>query len=128
MEAQISIMTTEELLYIRRMQREYKQRFNKPLFIDITRMKGVPQRIMEHTAMDLSNVDNAYLEICNKYRITRDAIAASPRRLLKGSPEWRAAVEFSSCVLGNGWNISHAATLIKRHRSVIYYYGKYIHQ
>jgi hypothetical protein len=120
-------MTTEELMYIREMQRDFQEQFGRPLYIDVTRMKGVPQRIRDISTMDLTNIDKLFLEVCNKYRITRDAIKTSPRRLLKGTPEWRAAVEFSAAVLGQGWSPGYAAKLIGRDRSLIYYYGKYIH-
>lgn len=118
-------MTTKELMFIKRYQRDFKDTFGVPLIIDFPKMNGeevkeypkIPslqlflEESCERHGIDLADIrDRRYIG-----RAGNKGIGLRVKDVLR---------EYSKYVIKEGFNYKEAAKLIGRDRSLISYYGE----
>lgn len=111
---EINYMEAKEIAKIKEYQREFKQLFNKTLEIDWELMNNIQTKFSIKKLLEKSfKKHNANIEILYKRK-----------RINKGWTNEKLALrDFSKTIIKNKLNIEEAARVIKRDRSIIYYYA-----
>lgn len=128
-------METLELLKIKKYQREFFETFNKKLEIDWNAMNNViiNDVVILHRFSRNDNhlsMDKILIECLNKHNVSLENITNRKKRIHNGghfkksSKEKNVLIDFSKAMINNRYNLTKAAKLINRDRTLIYHYAK----
>lgn len=117
---------TEELMFIKRVQREFKQRFGKNLPVDFPKLKGLRLRAsiderFNSAADQERQMDELLAVLCKQYDTTIEQVREKKYLQAKDSFRERAVVQsFCQVALELNWDLKLAAAAVKRDRSLFY--------
>lgn len=119
-------MNVRELMYAKKVQREFRSLFGKDLVIDFPLMNG----IVEDKNPDVPLSLDTYLSHCmRKHNLTITEISTKlrPGNRKRSEVEERirkCIAEYGMYAYENGFNLKKAASLINKDRKTLYYYAK----
>jgi hypothetical protein len=122
-------MTSGQLSWIKRVQGEFLDKFGEKLVIDFESMVGEEERkIYYRRGVRVNNAipKNFLDELLVKYNFTLEMVQS--RSWGKGGKDKKMVkdnflIEFSKAVMTNIWSFEYCASLIKRDRTLFYYYN-----
>jgi hypothetical protein len=114
-------MTPKELMYVKRVQRSFKELFQRELIVDFPAMNGekIPKK------EDREDELEGYLKVCMKiYKVPIGEVIRKRSRKSMTTPLRNLLQDYSKFIMKNKLNIEKGAALIDRDRSLIYHYAK----
>lgn len=103
---------------IKEFQREYEALFQEKLIVDFESMTNVRPVNQEET------LTNKLRELCQSYNICFEDIMDRTLRITKERCiERKVLVEYSKYVFKHNFNLNIASSILKRDRTLIYYYA-----
>jgi len=117
-------MSPNELHWIQKRQKEFKEKFNKDLIIDFSSMNEIPPETnilrFYRKSLPAFETDKVFYSLLKKHDLSLESVTkirtteTNVKLFLK---------EFSLVILKTNHSIPYAANLINKHRSVLYYYA-----
>jgi hypothetical protein len=120
-------MTAKELMFIRRVQNEYLEKFGSKLVVDFNAMKNLPSISLKFsnttTALDVTLAMQFLERSCKKNNTTIDNIKKKLSNASRYIKERRVMKEYSEFIYKNKWSPREAAQLIDKERTTILHHN-----
>jgi hypothetical protein len=120
-------MTAKELMFIRRVQNEYLEKFGSKLVVDFNAMKNLPSISLKFsnttTALDVTVAMQFLERSCKKNNTTIDNIKKKLSNASRYIKERRVMKEYSEFIYKNKWSPREAAQLIDKERTTILHHN-----
>jgi hypothetical protein len=120
-------MTTKELMFIKKVQKEYFDQFGSRLVIDFSAMKNLPGHYTlikyTNTPFDLVAALNFLEKSCKKNNTSIENIKKKLSNASKYIKERRVIKEYSEFIYKNGWSPREAAQLVDKDRTTILHHN-----
>jgi hypothetical protein len=120
-------MTAKQLMFIRRVQNEYLEKFGSKLVVDFNAMKNLPSVSLKFsnttTALDVTLAMQFLERSCKKNNTTIDNIKKKLSNASRYIKERRVMKEYSEFIYKNKWSPREAAQLIDKERTTILHHN-----
>lgn len=120
-------ISPQQLMYIKKVQNEYFEKFGTKLIIDFREMKKIKDfQIIKYTCVpfDAHSALEFLESSCKKNGTTIDRVKKRLNNSSKQLKERKVVKEYSEFIYQNGWSPREAAEFISKERTTILYHNR----